>query len=104
MSFTVLEFNIFQMPLSILVLAIIYQTLTGMVTISHEFETIAIGFILTDSIINQLWTDFIAKKPKKTKILPNKTINNKNIIASQKCQSSATTTTLSQGFTESMKA
>ena len=102
MSFTVLEFNIFQMPLSILVLAVLCQTLTGMVTIPHEFETIAIAFILTDSIINPLWTAFIAKKPKKNKILPNKTINNKN-IANQKCQIS-TTTTLSQGFTESMKA
>ena len=98
MSLTVLEFNIFQLPLSILVLAIIYQTLTGMVTISHEFETVGIAFIIIDSIINPLWTAFISKKPKNNKTSPKNytnntinTINTNNSKTSNDCQSSLTT-------------
>ena len=114
MSFTVLEFNIFQMPLSILVLAVLYQTLTGMVTIPHEFETIALSFIWVDSIMNPLWTAFISKKPKKNKIETHKLVyltpngnntnnnnNSSNSKISQDCQSSSTTR--SHGFADSWK-
>ena len=63
MSLTVLAFNIFQLPFSILVLTILYQTLTGMVTMPHEFETAALCCIWLDSVINPLWTAFISKRP-----------------------------------------
>ena len=88
MSLIVLEFNIFQLPLSILVLTVLYQTLTGMVTIPHEFETVGLVFILIDSIINPLWTVFISKKPNSNQTSTN--INNK---MSQDCQSNSTITT-----------
>ena len=63
MSLTVLEFIIVEIPLSSLVMVVIYQSLTGMVTLQHEYETAAFCIILVDSIVNPLWTAFISKKP-----------------------------------------
>ena len=68
MSLTVLEFNIFQLPFTILVLVVLYQTLTGMVTMPHEYETAAFCCIWMDSIINPLWTAFISKRPLQVKV------------------------------------
>ena len=90
MSFTVLEFNIFQMPLSILVLVVLCQTQTGMVTVPHEFETIALSFIWVDSIMNPLWTAFISKKPKKNKIETHKLVHLSHRKISHDFQCSAT--------------
>ena len=98
MSLTVLEFNISQIPISILVVTVIYQTMTGIVTIPHEFETIALSFIFTDSIINPLWTAFISKKPNINRIFANNTNNSKIRHGRQ-----SSLTTLSRGFAESSK-
>ena len=63
MSLTVLEFIIVEIPLSTVVMVVIYQSLTGMVTLQHEYETAAFCIILVDSIVNPLWTAYISKKP-----------------------------------------
>ena len=47
----------------VLVLTVLYQTLAGMVTMPHEFETAVLCCIWLDSVINPLWTAFISKRP-----------------------------------------
>ena len=62
MSITVLEFNIFQLPFTALVLAVVFESVLGKLTIPNEFATVAFCFFWTDSIINPLWTSFISKR------------------------------------------
>ena len=65
MSMTVIEFNIFQIPFTVMVLTVLYQTVTGKVTLNHEFATFAFSILWSDSIINPLWTCFISKRVKR---------------------------------------
>ena len=68
MSLTVLEFNIFQVPLTILVLTVLFQTYLGPLSITSEFTTVAFCFLWADSIINPLWTSFISKRDRPIKV------------------------------------
>ena len=68
MSLTVLEFNVSQVPFTILALVVLFQTYLGPPSITSEFTTIAFCFLWADSIINPLWTSFISKRDRPNKV------------------------------------
>ena len=68
MSMTVVEFNVFQLPFTLLVLSVLFETITGRLTIANEFATLSFACLWIDSIINPLWTSFISKKVEKNKV------------------------------------
>ena len=84
MSMTVLEFIIFQLPATLLILTVMFQTITGQISIPHEFSTVAFAFLWFDSIINPLWTSFISRGfAKNNKVSSNtKTMASKSTIQS----------------------
>ena len=61
MSVAVVEFIIFQLPTMLMMLTVMFQTITGNISICHEFSTVAFAFLWFDSNINPLWTSFISK-------------------------------------------
>ena len=62
MSATVGEFFAFQLPMSAVVLATIFQTLSGSLTVQSNM--VAIGYCLwfIDATVNPLWTTFLSQK------------------------------------------
>ena len=64
MSVTVLEFFLFQLPFTAVVLTTILLKVTGNLTMTTEVSTFAFSLWYIDSIINPLWTTLLTNKKK----------------------------------------
>ena len=65
MSLTVVEFFLFQLPLSAVVLITIYQRITGVLTLQSFWTSIGFGMWSIDCIINPLWITFLSSKSRR---------------------------------------
>ena len=62
MSVTVMEFFVFQLPMSAIVLMAIFQTLFGPLVMQTNMTALCLCLWFVDSIINPLWTNLLSKK------------------------------------------
>ena len=74
MSFTVLEFNVFYLPMFSVIIGAVLQKATGYLTMPSEYSTMGFSLWLLDSIFNPLWTTILSTS-KRSKIKPQFTLS-----------------------------
>ena len=65
MSFTVIEFFIFQLPMSFVAMVVLYMKASGNIAVNPFLFSFTFAMWYIDAIINPLWTVFLAKSRKR---------------------------------------